>query len=188
MGRPRRLEVPGGFFHVTSRGVNGETVFHNARGRRWFLELAARTVRRFEWICLEYCLMGNHYHLILQTPEPTLARGMQLLNGEYARYVNECHKREGHLFGRRYSSALIESDTHLLEACRYVVLNPIRAGLCSFPEEWQWSSYAATAGIRRAPACLARAAKLELFGRTPEAAIKSYRRLVNDGLSRDMSL
>lgn len=123
-------------------------------------------MRHYGWVCFEYCLMGNHFHLVLQTPAPTLARGMQFLNGEYASYVNDVHNREGHLFGRRYSSTLIEHDGHLLEACRYVVLNPVRAGLCAFPEEWQWSSYAGTAGIRRAHPCLARRAKLELFGAT----------------------
>ena len=116
------------------------------------------------------------------------SRHVRCQNGEYATYVNDVHKREEHLFGRRCSSTLIERDAHLLEACRYVVLNPVRAGLCGVPEEWHWSSYAGTAGIRRAHACLARRTKLDLFGATPAAATKAYRRFVKDGLPGDMPL
>jgi REP element-mobilizing transposase RayT len=182
MGRPLRIEVPGGFFHVGTRGVNREAVFYEPRDRRWFLQLLLRATRRFDWLCVEYCLMGNHYHLLLQTPEPTLARGMQFLNGEYARYVNDQYGRDGHLFARRYWSELIETDAHLLETCRYVVLNPVRAGLCSLPEDWLWSGFAASAGIRRRHPCLSVAAKLDLFGASRDVAQKRYRSFVNDGL------
>jgi REP element-mobilizing transposase RayT len=187
MGRKPRIEVPGGHFHVTTRGVNREEIFFDSRSRNWFLKLLSRSIRRFDWICLAYCLMGNHYHLVIRTPEPTLARGMELLNGEYARYVNERFERDGHLFARRYFSVLIESDAQLLETCRYVVLNPVRAGLCEAPEEWRWSSYAGTAGLRRPADFLDLDAQLGLFG-VRAARQERYVRFVRDGLARRVSI
>ena len=183
--RKPRIEVPGGFFHVTARGVNGETIFATNRERRLHRVLLSYSVRTFGWVCVAFCQMGNHFHLVLMTPEPTLAAGMQFLNGTYAQYVNEFRDRNGHLFGGRYWSTLIETDEHLLETSRYVVLNPLRGGLCARPEDWRWSSFAATAGFVRAPSFLAVQTQLALFSTRRDAAQLAYRLFVADGLRRD---
>jgi REP element-mobilizing transposase RayT len=184
MARKPRIEVPGGYFHLTTRGVNGEPVFFDSGDRIVFLTRLARTVRLYDWVCTAYCLMTNHFHVVIQTPQPTLARGMEFLNGGYAKATNQRHGRDGHLFGRRYSSTAIESDSHLLEAGRYVVLNPIRAGLCDAPAQWPWSSFRGTAGLTEAPGFLAVDRVLGLFGGDRHAATAAYRRFVLDGMQR----
>ncbi len=185
VARKPRIEVPGGTFHIAARGVHEESIFETRRERRFHRLLLAQAVRRFGWICIAFCQMGTHFHLVLVTPEPTLARGMQFLNGEYAGFVNATRDRAGHLFGGRYWSTLIETDPHLLETCRYVVLNPVRAGLCRRPEEWPWSSFAATAGLARAPRFLATERQLGLFGPRRDAARLAYRTFVSEGLRQD---
>jgi len=149
---------------VTTRGTGHEPTFRDDNDRTWFLTLLTRLVRRESWQCLAYCLMTNHYHLVLRVPEATLSRGMGWLNGLYAQTFNERHHRRGHLFEARYRLTFIETEEHLAEACRYVVCNPVRAGLCRHPGDWAWSSYRATAGIERAPECLAFSAVHGLFG------------------------
>jgi len=183
VARKPRLELRGGTFHVATRGVHGETLFATNRERRFHRLLLSQAVRRFGWICFAYCQMGTHFHLVLTTPEPTLAHGMQFLNGEYAGFVNAIRDRRGHLFGARYWSTLIETDAHLLETCRYVVLNPVRAGLCERPEEWLWSSFSATAGLVRAPRYLAVQRQLELFDRQPDIAHVAYQTFVDEGMA-----
>jgi REP element-mobilizing transposase RayT len=182
-GVPRqpRIEVPGGTFHVTTRGVNGEPVFFDPGDCIFFLTRFARTVDRFGWVCLAFCLMTNHYHFVIETPEPTLARGMEFLNGAYARGTNQRHGRTGHLFGRRYWSGLIETDSHLVEACRYVVLNPVRAGICTRPDDWRFSSHAATIGTIEAPGFLAVGRLLSLFRSDRAAATVAWERFVDEG-------
>jgi REP-associated tyrosine transposase len=181
MPRKPRIEVPGGYFHVTSRGVNGEAIAFEAADRTFWLNQLGRTVRRFDWVCVAFCMLSNHFHLVIQTPEPTLARGMEFLNGNYARGTNQRHGRQGHLFGRRYWSTLIASDRHLLETCRYVVLNPVRAGLCETPETWRWSSFAATVGLAPPPSFLAVGIQLGFFAPDPKQARTAYRAFVEDG-------
>jgi putative transposase len=139
-----RQEVPAGYYHVTARGIGG--LFHDDHDRTWFLTLLTRLVRKEAWQCLAYCLMTNHYHLVLRVRDATLSRGIQWLNGLYAQTFNQRHHRRGHLFEGRFRLTFIETEEHLAEACRYVVCNPVRAGLCTHPEEWAWSSYRATAG------------------------------------------
>jgi len=126
--------------------------------------------------------MSNHYHLVIQIEESGLSDGMQVLNGDFARFVNARHGHEGHLFRNRFWSDLIEEESHLLEACRYIVLNPVRAALCSRPGGWRWSSYRACAGLDFAPSFLAAADLLRLFGRSPAAARRAYRAFVHDGV------
>lgn len=145
MARRPRSEHPGGIVHVTSRGVDRRSIFEDDRDRESFLSLLSLAIVRFHWRVYAYCLMTNHFHLLVETPQPTLAVGMKLLNGSYAQAYNRRHKRGGHLFERRYHSAPVERDVHLLEACRYVVLNPHRAFLADGPDGWRWSSYEATA-------------------------------------------
>jgi putative transposase len=181
MPRAPRHEVPGGYFHVSTRGVNGDPIFLTAQDRIAFLTWLARTSHQYGWLCVAYCLMSNHYHLVIQTPEPTLARGMQFLNGSYAQATNHRYGRRGHLFGSRYWSGLLESDAHLLEASRYVVLNPVRARLCDAPETWPWSSYLATLGLVPAPSFLATHVQLGLLNSPRNTASDAYRAFVEDG-------
>ena len=143
MPRPPREEVPGGFFHITARAVDGADVFHEVHDRLSLLALLHGVAQRYEWRCQAYCLMCTHFHLIVQTMKPTLARGMQALCGVYGLRFNKRYERRGHLFGSRYMSVAITSDAHLLEAHRYVARNPVRAGLCSQPGDWRWGSYRA---------------------------------------------
>lgn len=155
MARRLRLEVPGGIFHVTIRGVRRLPVFHDDSDRRIFLWLVGRSVRSHQWACFAFVLMTTHYHLLLQTPRPNLASGMQRLNSQYAQGFNRRHGFKGHVFEERYTSVHVQTDSHLLESFRYIVLNPVRAGLCHTAEEWAWSGYRATLGLASPPRFLA---------------------------------
>lgn len=130
-----------------------------------FMAFLGQTVHRFRWTCLAYCLMTNHFHLVLSLSSPNLAKGMHRLNGLYARRFNERHGYVGHLFEARYSSTLIASEKHFLDAIRYVALNPVTAGLCDDPADWEWSSFRATAGLAPCPRFLAAALVRSHFGR-----------------------
>ena len=141
MSRPLRIEVPGGHFHITSRGNHQKPLFLDDADRQRFLMLLRRNSVRLKWVPVTYCLMGNHYHLLVQTREPNLAAGMRDLNGRYARYFNARHGQIGHVFERRYRSSLIQTDRYLLAASRYIALNPVRAGLVAGPEDWPWSAH-----------------------------------------------
>ncbi len=178
MGRLPREVIPGAFYHVTSRGSNREPVFFRPRDRLDFLTMLGGVVDAFEWCCHAYCLMTNHYHLLLQIGDRGLSRGMQTLNGGYSALLSRRYDRVAHLFGNRYAAALIEGDAHLLETCRYVVLNPVRAGMCSSPEEWRWSSFRACAGVDPSPAFLAESDVLAFFGFPEEHARSRYRDFV----------
>ena len=154
--------------HVTARTVDRRPAFVDDADCERFLRTLSKTVRRSRWRCAAYCLMPNHHHLVLQLPdEPSLSRGMHLLNGVFARRYNERHGRRGHLFKARFHSTLIESDAHLLETLRYVVLNPCRARLSRRPEEWPWSSFRACAGLEPTPPFLDASAVWELFADSP---------------------
>jgi putative transposase len=150
MPRPPRRELAGGIHHVTARGNNGEAVFRDMADRRNFLRLLRSALTDFDWLCLTYCLMTNHYHLLLLTQEPTLGAGIGWLNGTYAQRFNRRHSRTGHLWEQRYHSLLVERGAHLLEVIRYIALNPVRAGLCTRPEEWEWGAHRALAGLEPA--------------------------------------
>jgi REP element-mobilizing transposase RayT len=182
MARPPRNEYVGGFYHVNTRGNNRRRIFIDARDREVFIKMIERVVRRYCWQIYAYCLMTTHFHLVLELPEGGMSAGMCELNGGFARWSNWRHGREDHLFGKRYSSTAIERDAHLLEACRYVVLNPVRAGLCSKPEDWPWSSYRASAGISPAPSFLALDRLLFLFASRREDAMRAYRTFIRNGL------
>ena len=185
MGRRERIDFPGAFHHVTARGNNGETTYLDTTDRQIFTAMLARSVSRYGWLCLAYCLMSNHYHLVLVTAHDGLSRGIQELNGGYARQFNRRHGREGHLFRNHFWSVLLEDESHLLAACRYVVLNPVRAGLGDRPEEWPWSSYRASAGLEFAPPFLAEPELLSYFGSAPERARREYRAFVDAGMVSD---
>ena len=149
MARPLRIEFPGALYHVTSRGNARQDIALDDEDRAAFLAVLAEARERFAWLVHAYCLMGNHYHLMVETPEANLSRGMRQLIGVYTQRFNRRHGRVGHLFQGRYKAILVERESYLLELCRYVVLNPVRAGLVARVEDWRWSSYAETAGRAR---------------------------------------
>jgi putative transposase len=182
MARPLRIEYPGAIYHVTSRGNRRSTIYRNDDDRVMFLEILESTVKRFGWVCHAYCLMGNHYHLLIETPQPNLSRGMRQLNGVYTQRYNYRHKKSGHVYQGRFKGVLIERNSHLLEVIRYVVLNPLRAKLVNHPQQWRWSSYRATAGTAKAPDWLTTDWTLSQFGRGRNKAQKEYRQFVREGL------
>jgi len=151
MTRPLRLEFPGALYHLTARGNARARIYADNRDRTEFLGLLGQTCERFNWHSHGYCLMDNHYHLIIETPEANLSRGMRNLNGVYTQAFNRRHRKVGHLFQGRYTAILIDKDKYLLELARYVVLNPVRAGMVKSAGQWPWSSYRATIGKNPAP-------------------------------------
>jgi REP-associated tyrosine transposase len=179
MARDLRLEFAGALYHLTARGNEQQAIFRDDSDRRWFLKLLAREVAQQRWQCHAYCLMGNHYHLLIETTEPNLARGMRRLNSAYAQGFNHRHGRVGHLFQGRYHSVLVEKESYLLEVSRYIVLNPVRASLVCTPEEWAWSSYRATSGLEPAPAFLQVDWLLGIFSDDIAMARPAYVRFVH---------
>ena len=135
---------------MVARGNERKEIYRDRADRKQFFEALALTGERYRWRVLAYCLMTNHYHLLVQTPNANLARGMRQLNGVYAQAFNRRHGRDGHLFQGRYKAILVQADAHLLSAVRYIVRNPLRARMCERVEEWPWSSHAATIGLRPA--------------------------------------
>jgi len=181
MARPLRIEYEGAVYHVTSRGNAGERIYLDDADRVRFLEILGIAVERFGWICHAYCLMTNHYHLLVETPEPNLSRGMKHLNGVYTQWFNRQHDRAGHLVQGRFKAILIEKESHLLELARYIVLNPVRARMVRSAREWRWSSYSATAGRTDPPDFLTVSWLLLQFAENPEVAIRAYRAFVKRG-------
>ena len=177
MARSPRLFVPGGVYHVYSRGSNRQSIFSFDGDRVDFLECLARVVERHELRCLAYCLMSNHYHLVLETADGHVSSAMKSLNGRYSLRFNRRYGRDAHLFRNRFGAVLQESETQLLSALRYTVRNPVDAGLCAAPEEWPWSSYRACAGLDPAPTFLDLTAVLSYFGDESEAAMSRFREL-----------
>lgn len=151
MARPLRVEFAGATYHVTSRGNERQAIFRTDDDRLEFLRRLERVRRRFGLVVHAYCLMSNHYHLLVETPRAGLSRAMQVLNSSYSQAFNARHGRCGHVLQGRYHAVVLERDGHLLEVARYVVLNPVRAGLCLTPEQWPWSSYRATVGLSPRP-------------------------------------
>ena len=141
MSRPLRIEIAGGLYHVTSRGDAREDIFFVEADRLYWLGLLGDICRRYKWICHAYCQMTNHWHIVVETLEGNLSRGMRQLNGMYTQYVNRTHNRVGHVYQGRYKAILVEKESYLLELARYVVLNPVRAGMVVNAAEWRWSSY-----------------------------------------------
>ena len=182
MSRPLRLEHPDALWHVTSRGNERRDIFRDDDDREEFLSTLARTVAMFRWRLYAWVLMNNHYHLLLETPEPNLSRGMRQLNGIYTQRFNRRHGRSGHLMQGRFKGILVEKEAHLLELCRYVVLNPVRAGAARSARDWRWSSYRATAGLESAPEWLDADAVLSLLSSRRPLAEGRYREFVSDGL------
>jgi len=183
MARPLRIEYPDAVYHVTSRGNARSDIFHSDQDREEFLLILDSVIKRFNWLCHAYCLMDNHYHLLIETPDGNLSLGMRQLNGIYTQKYNYLHGKTGHVFQGRYKAILVDKESYLLELCRYVVLNPVRAKMISKPEEWKWSSYRYTAGIKKAPAYLTTDWIVGHFSKNKAEAQKLYRKFVKEGIN-----
>ncbi len=177
MARPLRIEFPGALYHVTARGNERAAIFFTDRDRLDFLGTLGDVVEHYGWLCYAYCLMPNHYHVVVQTPEPNLSRGMHRLNGVYTQRLNHRRDRVGHLFQGRFKGILVEREGHLLEVVRYVVLNPVRAAMVRLPDEYRWSSLRATLGLVRAERWLTAGPLLQHFG-----SRQRYREFVLEGI------
>jgi REP element-mobilizing transposase RayT len=185
MARPLRIEFPGAVYHVTSRGNARQAIFKEDEDRAGFLDALSTVVERFQWSCHAYCLMENHYHLLTETHNANLSKGMRELNGIYTQRFNQRHKRVGHVFQGRYKAVIVEKDHHLLSLCRYVVANPVRGGLVKRPEHWRWSSYRATIGLAKRRSFLTIDWVLSQFGGKRRVAIGKYRRFVREGIDKE---
>jgi putative transposase len=154
MARPLRLEFSGALYHITSRGDHREDIFMDDVDRQSFLNILGQVCARTGWICHAYCLMDNHYHLVIETPKPNLSKGMRQLNGVYTQAFNRRHDRVGHVFQGRYKAIIVDRDRFLLDLCSYVVLNPVRTGKVRSAVHWRWSSYRAVVGRVACPVWL----------------------------------
>jgi REP element-mobilizing transposase RayT len=181
MARPLRLEYAGAVYHVMARGHERCPIYRDDEDRQRFLEGLARVVEELRFVVHGYCLMTNHYHLLIETPAPNLAAGMHRLNTRYSQSFNVRHGRTGHLLESRYKALLIEKESYLLELSRYVVLNPVRAGLVRSAGAWRWSNYRATCGEMQRPAFLEVDWTLGCFATRRTSAREAYRRFVSEG-------
>jgi REP element-mobilizing transposase RayT len=176
MARPLRLEFPGATYHVTSRGDRREAIYRDDADRSVQLQIITAALARFDARVLAYCLMGNHYHLVLHTRQANLSRLMRQINGVYTQAFNRRHGLVGHLFQGRFKAILVDRDAYLMSLCRYVERNPVAAGLVWAPGEWAWSSYRAHAGLAEVPPWLdTQALHAQLLGRPPRDAVESAR-------------
>lgn len=182
MARPLRIEYAGAVYHLTTRGNERKAIFKDNQDRELFLDTLKKVVERYHWLCHAYCLMGNHYHLVIETPEGNLAKGMRQLNGIYTQSYNRRHRRVGHLFQGRYKAILVDKESHLLEVCRYVVLNPVRAKVVEEVGKWGWSSYRGAAGLAKPHGVLTTDWVLGQFGEKKATAQKRYREFVKEGV------
>jgi len=181
--RPLRVQAPG-IYHVWCRGNRLQAIFTDDHDRERYLGLLALVAKRLGWRCLAYCLMTNHVHLVVDVPDQTLSRGMQLLNGRYAQAYNMRHRWVGHLFQGRFSSEQVETEEYSLELGRYVVLNPQRAGMVKRAASWRWSSYRAMLGKAPAPPFLDTSWTLRQFGTVLAKARAAYAVFVAEGVGQ----
>jgi REP element-mobilizing transposase RayT len=183
MARPLRLQLPGAIYHVTARGNDRRPIFQDDDDCAHFLSVLASVIARYHVRCHAYCLMVNHYHLLLETPDANLSVAMRHLNGVYTQRFNRRHERCGHLLQGRFGAQLVDGDGYLREVCRYIVLNPARAGLVGHPRQWRWSSFLATAGETAAPGFLSVDWVQALGGaKTRAEALERYTAFIEAGI------
>ena len=185
MARPLRVTFPGAFYHVTTRGNERKAVFKSKRDRERFLEYLESATLRYDACIHTYCLMDNHYHLLLETPSGNLPQIMQHINGAYTTYFNVKRDRSGHLFQGRYKAILVDIDEYAKELSRYIHLNPVRADIVQTPEEYTWSSYRAFIGKQKPAKWLCRDFILGYFGSKVSSAQKGYQEFVNALVSEE---
>lgn len=181
MVRPLRIEYAGALYHVTSRGNAQEDIYRNDKDRNTFLTLLNKMCERHNWYCHAYCLMDNHYHLLVETNTATLSKGMKHLNGMYTQYFNRSHNRVGHVYQGRFKGILVEKESYLIELSRYIVLNPVRARMVRAAKDWPWSSYRATAGLNVEHPCLTTDWILSGFGKQRKRSQHHYRDFIQQG-------
>jgi len=181
MARPLRIEFAGALYHVTARGDRQEDIFVDDTDRHDYLSILEQVCTRFNWLVHAYCLMDNHYHLLIETPDSNLGKGMRQLNGVYTQTTNRRHGKVGHVFQGRYKAILVEKESYLLELARYIVLNPVRARMVRMARDWPWSSYRDTAGYRESAEWLTTEWILAAFGKRRSTALEKYRRFVSEG-------
>jgi REP element-mobilizing transposase RayT len=180
MPRRPRIQAVQTIYHLTTQSACGTPLYGDDDDRWIFLTIAHSVLDRFRWVCIAYCLMTTHYHLLIRTTDDArLAHAMKRLNWLYASTRNARYGAKGHVFGERYGSTLVESEAHLKDACRYVALNPVRAGLCLFAEEWRWSSHGEALGIRTPQPFFDPYDVLGLFDDRPDVARVAYKRYVD---------
>lgn len=173
MARAPRIQAPDLIRHVMSRGNGRMSIFLDDTDYRQFVYLLGDVVEEFDVECWNYCLMPNHYHATLQPTRPNLSQAIRRLNSAYAQWWNTRHGRVGHVFQGRFKDQVVDREAYLLALSRYVVMNPVRASLVARPEDWPWSSYRATVGLEPAPAFLATASTLRLFGEGPDPGLQA---------------
>ncbi|MBF0541393.1 MAG: transposase [Nitrospirae bacterium] len=186
MSSPLRLEYCNALYHITAQGNDNQSIFIDELDRENFLQILAQARTRYKWLCHAYCLMDNHYHLIIETPYPNLSRGMRQLNGRYTHVFNKHHFRTGHIFQGRYKAIHVEKESYLLSLCRHIVLSPVKAKLVQDPKDWQWSSYLATAGYTEVPSFLTVSSILSAFSHKIRSARKQYKQFINDDMDSDV--
>ncbi|MEH8019592.1 transposase [Rheinheimera muenzenbergensis] len=181
MARPLRLEFAGALYHITSRGNERKAIYFDDTDFELFLALLGKVCEQYNWVVHAYCLMTNHYHLLVETPDANLSKGMRQLNGTFTQAINRQHQRVGHLFQGRYKAILVDKDAYLLELSRYIVLNPIRAKMVQELDDWPWSSWHAVMGKAASPAWLATDALLSMIGKQRKTAREKYAAFVQQG-------
>jgi len=186
MTRPLRIEFKGAVYHITSRGNARQAIFLDEEDFTDFLRVLCSVVKRYHFILHTYCLMNNHYHLLIETPYANLSRGMRQLNGLYTQRFNRKHQRVGHLFQGRYQAILVDKDNYLLELSRYVALNPVRAKIVKDPKDWRWSAYQATTG-HKGISCLTTDWILSQFDNKQKAS-SLYQAFVLSGIKAESPL
>lgn len=181
MARPLRIEFAGALYHVTSRGDKKADIYLDDGDRVQFLNTLKEVCCRFNWVIHAYCLMDNHYHLLVETPESNLSLGMRQLNGVYTQKFNRTHSRVGHVFQGRYKSVIVQKESYLLALSRYIVLNPVRAGMVRSATNWPWSSYRATIGEVESQGGLNTDWILAGFAKRKTTAIERFKAFVAEG-------
>lgn len=184
MARPLRIQYPGAFYHITARGNERKAVYNSTQDRKQFLLYLESAHKRYGAIIHAYCLMGNHYHLLLETPRENLSQVMHHINGAYTTYYNIKRRRSGHLFQSRYKAILVEKDAYCQELSRYIHLNPLRAGMVNMVEEYHWSSYQSYIGMRKDEQWLETGYVLGYFGSGKSTARKKYRKYVEEAVGK----
>ena len=185
MARQLRIEYPDAYYHVTARGNERKEIFKSEKDREKFLSYLESAVNRYGAVIHVWCLMSNHYHLLVETPSGNLSQIMQHINGAYTNYFNTKRKRSGHLFQGRYKGILVEADEYALELSRYIHLNPVRIGVVNEPGDYRWSSFQEYTGKRKMADWLSTEFILGYFDKSQPAAQKKYQQFVEEMVGKE---
>jgi putative transposase len=188
VARPPRITASETHYHVWVRATGHGSFFIDFEDRQRLLRILKYTCEKHGWLVRAYAQLSTHHHLLVWTPEDDLSRGMQLMSGIYSQTFNRRHARFGHLVSSRFASKVIDSEEYAKEICRYIVLNPVRAGLCENPEDWVWSSYRATIGLASGPEWLETTWVLSLFGDDLWTGGTRFRQFVGAALELSVDL